>query len=63
MVAPGMKNVLGVAVAPLAVPLRWAVDVCGGGSVRIERKPLPGPVPSAEEVAAAVAWNEANYAM
>eukprot|EP01043_Picozoa_sp_COSAG02_P095650 COSAG02_NODE_31993_length_524_cov_0.503529_1_plen_56_part_00 len=30
-----------------------------GASVRIERKPAPGLVPSAEEVAAAVAWNEA----
>eukprot|EP01046_Picozoa_sp_COSAG06_P043867 COSAG06_NODE_5816_length_3259_cov_22.352532_2_plen_220_part_00 len=39
---------------------RWAVDVGYGGSVRIERRPPPGPVPSAEEVAAAVAWNEAN---
>ena len=61
MVAPGMKNMFGEAVAPLAGPLRWAVDVTGGVSVRIERRPAPGPVPSAEEVAAAVAWNEANY--
>ena len=61
MVAPGMKNWSGGAVAPLAGPLRWAVDVYGGASVRIERRPAPGPVPSAEEVAAAVAWNEANY--
>jgi hypothetical protein len=61
MVAPGMKNEYGEAVASLAGPLRWAVDVCAGGSVRIERRPAPGPVPSAEEVAAAVAWNEANY--
>eukprot|EP01046_Picozoa_sp_COSAG06_P095850 COSAG06_NODE_41957_length_386_cov_0.707317_1_plen_128_part_11 len=50
MVAPGMKT--------LAGPLRWAVDVGYGASVRIERRPAPGPVPSAEEVAAAVAWNE-----
>eukprot|EP01046_Picozoa_sp_COSAG06_P053543 COSAG06_NODE_9285_length_1938_cov_355.874932_1_plen_104_part_00 len=63
MVAPGMKNAWGEAVAPLAGPLRWAVDVNVGygGSVRIERRPAPGPVPSAEEVAAAVAWNEANH--
>eukprot|EP01046_Picozoa_sp_COSAG06_P009815 COSAG06_NODE_519_length_14752_cov_130.649840_12_plen_181_part_00 len=61
MVAPGMKNYRGEALAPLAGPLRWAVDVRGGASVRIERKAAPGPVPSAEEVAAAVAWNEANY--
>jgi hypothetical protein len=61
MVAPGMKNWDGRAVASLAGPLRWAVDVGGGASVRIERRPAPGPVPSAEEVAAAVAWNEANH--
>eukprot|EP01046_Picozoa_sp_COSAG06_P043936 COSAG06_NODE_5838_length_3250_cov_27.950492_2_plen_159_part_00 len=61
MVAPGMKNTRGEAVAPLAGPLRWAVDVGYGASVRIARRPAPGPVPSAEEVAAAVAWNEANY--
>jgi hypothetical protein len=60
MVAPGMKNRDGEAVASLAGPLRWAV-VDAGTSVRIERRPAPGPVPSAEEVAAAVAWNEANY--
>ena len=48
------------AVALLAGPLRWAVDFGRGDSVRIERRPAPGPVPSAEEVAAAVAWNEAN---
>jgi hypothetical protein len=60
MVAPGMKNTAGGAVAPLAGPLRWAVDVGGGASVRIVRRPAPGPVPSAEEVVAAVAWNEAN---
>jgi hypothetical protein len=35
MVAPGMKNMDGEAVAPLAGPLRWAVDVRGGASVRI----------------------------
>ena len=61
MVAPGMKDEWGRAVASLAGPLRWAVDVGAGASVRIERRPAPGPVPSAEEVAAAVAWNEANY--
>jgi len=60
MVAPGMGNTSGGAVASLAGPLRWAVEVCEGASVRIERRPAPGPLPSAEEVAAAVAWNEAN---
>ena len=47
MVAPGMKDYYGKAVAPLAGPLRWAVDVWGGASVRIERKPLP-PSPAPE---------------
>jgi hypothetical protein len=47
MVAPGMKNTRGEAVAPLAGPLRWAVDVGQGASVRIERKPPP-PSPAAE---------------
>jgi hypothetical protein len=47
MVAPGMKNRLGEAVAPLAGPLRWAVEVGQGASVRIERKPPP-PSPAAE---------------
>ncbi len=61
MMAPGMKNGNGEAVASLAGPLRWAVDFGRGDSVRIERRPAPGPVPSAEDVAAAVAWNEANY--
>jgi hypothetical protein len=61
MLAPGMKDQYGKAVASLAGPLRWAVDVSRGGSVRIERRPSPGLVPSAEEVAAAVAWNKANY--
>ena len=61
MVAPGMKNEEGEALATLAGPLRWAVDVGYGASVRIARRAAPGPVPSAEEVAAAVAWNEANY--
>eukprot|EP01046_Picozoa_sp_COSAG06_P035102 COSAG06_NODE_3736_length_4963_cov_7.434416_2_plen_147_part_00 len=47
MVPPGMKNMIGEAVAPLARPLRWAVDVWGGASVRIERKPLPpSPAPA-----------------
>jgi hypothetical protein len=41
MVAPGMKDRFGEAVAPLAGPLRWAVDVVSGASVRIERKPPP----------------------
>jgi hypothetical protein len=62
MVAPGMKDTYGQAVAPLAGPLRWAVDLYFGASVRIERKPPP-PSPAVEEVAAAVAWNEANYAL
>ena len=61
MVAPGMKNRAPPAhrraVVPLAGPLRWAVEVGHGASVRIVRMPAPGPVPSAEEVAAAVAWN------
>eukprot|EP01046_Picozoa_sp_COSAG06_P057876 COSAG06_NODE_11431_length_1511_cov_5.956799_1_plen_168_part_00 len=61
MVAPGMKNQWGDVVGSLAGPLRWAVDVGCGASVGIERRPAPGPVPSAEEVAAAVAWNEANH--
>jgi hypothetical protein len=48
MVAPGMKDTWGgKAVAPLAGPLRWAVDVQSGASVRIERKPPP-PSPAAE---------------
>ena len=47
MVAPGMKNRSGGAVAPLAGPLRWAVDVSGGASVRIERK-APPPSPAAD---------------
>eukprot|EP01046_Picozoa_sp_COSAG06_P101500 COSAG06_NODE_47645_length_337_cov_15.647059_1_plen_43_part_01 len=41
-----MKNRDGEAVAPLAGPLRWAVDVGFGASVRIERKPPP-PSPAA----------------
>ena len=47
MVAPGMKDGSGDAVAPLAGPLRWAVDVGLRASVRIERKPPP-PNPAAE---------------
>ena len=53
MVAPGMKitdvtAVLqffgsGQAVASLAGPLRWAVEVGRCASVRIERKPPPSP--------------------
>jgi hypothetical protein len=70
MVAPGMKNHLGEAVASLAGPLRWAVDLYNGGSpVRIERKPPPPPPRTRKEkkraekeVAAAVAWNAANAA-
>jgi hypothetical protein len=61
MVAPGMKNRNGDVVATLVGPLRWVVDVHEGSSVRIERRPAPRPVPSAEEVVAAVAWNEANH--
>jgi hypothetical protein len=61
MVAPGMKKVFGEAVVSLAGPLRWAVDVFDGASVHIQRRPAPGPVPSAEEVAAAVAWNKATH--
>jgi hypothetical protein len=60
-VAPGMKNAWGRAVGSRVGPLRWAVELGGGGSVRIERRLAPGPVPSAEEVAAAVAWTEANH--
>jgi hypothetical protein len=63
MVAPGMKNWDGEAVAPLAGPLRWAVDVGYGASVRIEHRPAPGPLPSAEEVAAAVALYKAHYSL
>ena len=47
MVAPGMKDTRGEAVAPLAGPLVWAVEMFNGASVRIERKPLP-PSPAAE---------------
>ena len=43
MVAPGMKNMYGEAVAPLAGPLRWAVDVEGGSSVRIAAAMPPLP--------------------
>jgi hypothetical protein len=60
MVAPGMQNMWGEAVAPLVGPLRWAVTVGIGGSARIQRRPAPGPAPAAEEVAAAVAWNRAD---
>ena len=43
MVQPGMKNKKGNPVAPLVGPLRWAVDVGGGASVRIDGpKPPPG---------------------
>jgi hypothetical protein len=48
-------------VAPLVGPLWWVVEVYKGASVRIERRPAPGPVSSAEEVVVVVAWNEANY--
>jgi hypothetical protein len=44
MVAPGIKNIYGGAVASLAGPLQWVVDVGYGASVRIERKaPPPSP--------------------
>eukprot|EP01046_Picozoa_sp_COSAG06_P058569 COSAG06_NODE_11812_length_1461_cov_48.981645_1_plen_184_part_00 len=56
LVAPGMKDRGGKAVASLAGPLRWAVEVGYGASVRIERKPPPPP-----EVAAAVARNEGGH--
>jgi hypothetical protein len=51
MVAPGMKDTRGEAVAPLAGPLRWAVDVSYGAVVRLERKapPAPPPPPSPAE--------------
>ena len=60
MAAPGMKDEDGEAVGELSAPLRWAVDVAGGASVRIEHGPRPPP-PTEAEVAAAVAWNDANY--
>jgi hypothetical protein len=41
MVAPGMKDWDGAEVPRLAGPLRWAVSVGHGASVRIERRPLP----------------------
>jgi hypothetical protein len=47
MVAPGMKDTRSQAVAPLAGPLRWAVEAEFGASVRLERKPPP-PSPAAE---------------
>ena len=43
MVAPGMENWVGKAVAPLAGPLRWAVDVGEGASVRIAAAMPPLP--------------------
>jgi hypothetical protein len=61
MVAPGMKDLDGDVVSSLVGPLRWAVDLQSGDSVRIERRPAPGPVPSTEGVAAAVAWDEASH--
>ena len=50
-----------MAVGELSAPLRWAVEVSGGASVRIERGQAPPTLPPTEaEVAAAVAWNAAN---
>jgi hypothetical protein len=44
MVAPGMKDTRREAVASLAGPLQWAVDMGLGASVRIKRKaPPPSP--------------------
>ena len=64
IMAAGMKNQNGKEVGPLTGPLRWAVSKYGKmietSSLRIERK-APPPVPSVEEVTAAVAWNEANH--
>lgn len=57
MVAPGMRNWRGDSVADLAGPLRWAVDMSDGASVRIAHKPPPPP-PTEAEVAAAVAWHQ-----
>ena len=56
MASLGMKNRKGGAVAPLAGPLRWAVEVVDGSSVRIERKPPPP-----EAAAAVVARNEGGH--
>ena len=42
MVRPGMTNRMGQPVGRLEGPLRWAVDVYGGGSVAIAG-PLPLP--------------------
>ena len=54
--APGWKDRAGQEVAaPLVGPLRWAVDVGDGASVRIVRKPPP-PSPTTEELAAAREW-------
>ena len=47
------------AVASLVGSLRWAVDVYRA-SVRIERMPAPGPVPSAEEVINSLAHHRLN---
>jgi hypothetical protein len=55
MVAPGMKDHRGDVVVSLAGPLCWSAFVGVGSAVRIEHRPAP-PSPTAEEVAAAVAW-------
>ena len=34
-----------------------------GASVNIKHRLAPGPLPSAEEVVAVVAWNNANYSV
>ena len=58
MAAPRMHR---MAVGELSGPLRWAVEVSGGASVRIERGLAPPPPsPTEAEVAAAVAWNAAR---
>ena len=57
MVAPGMRDSDG---DTLSAPLRWAVGLGEGVSVRIKRGPMPPP-PAEAQVAAAVAWNVDEY--
>jgi hypothetical protein len=50
MVEPGRVDYTGetgrpLVIAPLSTPLYWAVAMGSGGSVRIERKPVPMPTP------------------